>query len=161
MWGQLSTTCSNLLKQPNGELLVAVNHNWLRTMASETVDLIIWSHPPPSWTVPPERLVHSINQCNLSGNRTCNGSMRGNHLAYAATQGLLQFFPFSFFLSIGWYCGAGVFGLIGCISLSLSLALPTIFNYKKKSFHNTGSNVDKKNDIPTTKINKILTTLRS
>ena len=23
---------------------------------------------------------------------------------------------------IGWYCGAGVFGLIGCISLSLSLA---------------------------------------
>ena len=26
------------------------------------------------------------------------------------------------FLSIGWYCGAGVFELIGCISLSLSLA---------------------------------------
>ena len=36
----------------------------------------------------------------------------------------LLFFPFSFF-SIGWYCGAGVFGLIGCTSLSLSLALPT------------------------------------
>ena len=33
-----------------------------------------------------------------------------------------------FFLSIGWYCGPGVFGLIGCISLSLSLALPTFFN---------------------------------
>ena len=33
-----------------------------------------------------------------------------------------------FFLSIGWYCGAGIFGLIGCISLSLSLALPTFFN---------------------------------
>ena len=30
---------------------------------------------------------------------------------------LLIFFPFSF-LSIGWYCGAGVFGLIGCTSLS-------------------------------------------
>ena len=29
---------------------------------------------------------------------------------------------------MGWYCGAGVFGLIGCISLSLSLALPTFFN---------------------------------
>ena len=30
---------------------------------------------------------------------------------------LQLFFPFSsfFFLSIGWYCGAGVFGLIGCI----------------------------------------------
>ena len=38
------------------------------------------------------------------------------------------FFPFLFFLSIGWYCGAGVFGLIGCIPLSLSLALPTFFN---------------------------------
>ena len=39
------------------------------------------------------------------------------------------FFSFSllFFLSIGWYWGAGVFGLIGCISLSLSLALPTFF----------------------------------
>ena len=35
---------------------------------------------------------------------------------------------FLFFLSIGWYCEAGVFGLIGCISLSLSLALPTSFN---------------------------------
>ena len=32
--------CSNVLKQPNGELLVAVNHNKLRTMASETVDPI-------------------------------------------------------------------------------------------------------------------------
>ena len=39
---------------------------------------------------------------------------------------LLLFFPL-FFLSIGWYCGAGVFGLIGCILLSLSLALPTSF----------------------------------
>ena len=29
---------------------------------------------------------------------------------------------------MGWYCGAGVFGLIGCISISLSLALPTFFN---------------------------------
>ena len=89
MWGKLSTTCSNVLKQPNWELLVAVNHNQLRTMASETADLIDWSHPPPSWAVPPERIMHIINQCNLSGNRTCNRSMRGNHLAYAATQGML------------------------------------------------------------------------
>ena len=37
-------------------------------------------------------------------------------------------FPFLFFLSIGWYCGARVVGLIRCISLSLSLALPTFFN---------------------------------
>ena len=88
MWGKLSTTCSNVLKQPNGEILVAVNHNQLRTMASETVDPIDWSHPPPSWAVLPERHVHSINRCNLSGTRTCNRSMRGNHLAYAATQGI-------------------------------------------------------------------------
>ena len=85
MWGQLSTTCSNVRKQPNWEFLVAVNHNQLRTMASETVYTIDWSHPPPSWAVIPERLEHSINQCNLSRNRTCNRSMRGNHLAYAAT----------------------------------------------------------------------------
>ena len=44
-----------------------------------------------SWIVPPEHLVHSINRCNLSENRTCNRSMRGNNLAYAATQGLLQY----------------------------------------------------------------------
>ena len=47
----------------NGELLVAINHNQLRIMASEMVDPINWSHPPPSWVVPPEHLVHSINQC--------------------------------------------------------------------------------------------------
>ena len=40
---------------------------------------------------------------------------------------VFYYFPFLFFLSIGWYCGAGVFGLIGCISLSLSRALPTLF----------------------------------
>ena len=42
---------------------------------------------------------------------------------------VLYFFSVSlFFLSIGWYFGAGFFGLIGCIPLSLSLALPTFFN---------------------------------
>ena len=54
-----------------------------------TVDPINRSHPPPSLTVPPKRFVHSINRCSLSstGNRSCNFSMRSNHLAYAATQG--------------------------------------------------------------------------
>ena len=89
-WGQLSTTSSNVPKQPNGELQVAVSQNQLRTMASETVDPIDWSHPPPSWAVLPERLVHSINQCNLRRNRTCNRNTRGNHLACAATQGIYQ-----------------------------------------------------------------------
>ena len=74
-------------------LLVAVDHHQLRTIASETVDPIDWSHPPPSWVVPPERLVHSINRCSsaTAGIRTCNVAtfnMRGNHLAYAATQGM-------------------------------------------------------------------------
>ena len=41
---------------------------------------------------------------------------------------VFYFFPFLFFLSIGWYCGAGVFGLIGCIPLSLSLALRNFLN---------------------------------
>ena len=31
--------------------------------------------------------MHSINQSSLWRNRPCNFSMRGNHLAYAATQG--------------------------------------------------------------------------
>ena len=57
-------------------------------MASQTVDPIDWSHHPPSWAVLPERLVHSINQRNLSGNRTYNLSMWCNHLANAATQGI-------------------------------------------------------------------------
>ena len=31
-------------------------------MASETVDPIDWSHPPPSWAVPPElHVLHSVN----------------------------------------------------------------------------------------------------
>ena len=37
-------------------------------------------------------------------------------------------FPFLFFHSMGWCCGIGVFGLIGCWSLSPSLALPTFYN---------------------------------
>ena len=60
--GQLSTTSTNLLKQPNGELLVAVYHNQLRTMASETVDKVGWSHPHPQEQYSQSIFVHSINQ---------------------------------------------------------------------------------------------------
>ena len=90
VWSIISTTCSNLLKKPNWELLVAVDHNQLQTMALETIDPIDWVHPPPLWAVLPELLVHSINRCSLSstGNRSFNFSMRDNHLAYAATQGI-------------------------------------------------------------------------
>ena len=45
-------------------------------------------------------------------------------------------FRFHFFLSIGWYCGADVFGLIGCTSLSHSLALPTSFNNNNNNNNN-------------------------
>ena len=41
---------------------------------------------------------------------------------------VFYFFPFFFFLFIGWYCVAGVFGLIGCQSLSFGFVLSTIFN---------------------------------
>ena len=80
--GQLSTTCSNLLKWQNGEHLVAVDHNQLRTMASETVDQIDWSHPPPSWAVLLERLVHRINWCSLSstGNRPATSAYEATAL---------------------------------------------------------------------------------
>ena len=51
----------NLLKKPNGELLVAVDHNQQRTMASETVDPIDWPHTPPSWAVPTElHVLHAV-----------------------------------------------------------------------------------------------------
>ena len=54
-----------------------------------------------------------------------------------AALSLLQsstYFPILFFLSTGLYWGAWVFGLIGCISLSLSLALLTSFNNNNKKY---------------------------
>ena len=41
---------------------------------------------------------------------------------------------FLFFQSIGWHCGAGDFRLTGCISVSLSLALPAFL-------HNNNNNI--------------------
>ena len=43
-------------------------------MASETVDQIDWSHPSPSWAVPPGPPVHIVNQCGsaTAGIRSCN-----------------------------------------------------------------------------------------
>ena len=71
---QLSTSFSNLLKypNPNGELLAAVDHNQLRTMASETVDPIAWPHPPPytGHAVPPElHVLHSVMRA--ANHKTC------------------------------------------------------------------------------------------
>ena len=58
-----STTCSNLLIQP--ELLVAVDHNQLRRMASETVDPIDWLHPPPYTEQYPLSSTYYTVQCGL------------------------------------------------------------------------------------------------
>ena len=53
MCGQLSTILAVILmKEPNGKLLVAVDHNQLMPMASETVNLIDWSHPHPNGQYP-------------------------------------------------------------------------------------------------------------
>ena len=40
LWGQLSTTCNNATEVAHWQLPVAVDHNQLQTMASETVDPI-------------------------------------------------------------------------------------------------------------------------
>ena len=50
-------------------------------------------------------------------------------------------FPFLFFISVGEYCGAGVFGLIVCNSLSPSLALPTFFNNDDKDDDTINNNI--------------------
>ena len=65
-------------------------------MASETVDPIDWSHPPPSWPVPPElHVLHGVNATNkpedlLHQPRLEHAStgMKGQRTACAATQGM-------------------------------------------------------------------------
>ena len=49
---------------------------------------------------------------------------------------VLYCFHLLFFLSIGCYSGAGVFGLIGCRSLSPRIALPTSFNNNSNNNNN-------------------------
>ena len=52
----------NIMRKPNMELLVAVDHIQLWTMASEMVDPIDWSHLPTSCAVPPR--APRIGRCN-------------------------------------------------------------------------------------------------
>ena len=82
----INYTCSNLLKQPNGELIVAVDHNQLRRMVSETVDPINWSHPPPSWAVPPEHhVLHGAMWATTSEDRlVATSEDRTRDLRYAS-----------------------------------------------------------------------------
>ena len=54
---------------------------------------------------------------------------------------LVFYYVFISLLSVGWYCGAGVFGLIGYnISFSLSLALLTSFNNDNNNNNNNNNN---------------------
>ena len=64
-------------------VLVAVNHNQLRTISSETVDPIDWSHPPPNTGQYPLSSTYCTLQCGLqitrfaalSQPRTCDFRM--------------------------------------------------------------------------------------
>ena len=68
-----------------------------------------------------------LNGVGLAGfKRRANAFFYWSKLLYPYYS-LPTIFLFLFFLSIGWYCGAWGFGLIGCISVFLSLALPTFF----------------------------------
>ena len=51
-----------LLKLPNGELPVAVDHSQLLTLQSETVDSFGWPlHPTIHRAIPPEHVLHGAN----------------------------------------------------------------------------------------------------
>ena len=71
--------------------------NQLRTMASETVDPIDWSHPPPYTGQYPLNSTYCTLQCGLqitrfaalSQPRTCDFRMPDQRTAGAATQGVI------------------------------------------------------------------------
>ena len=78
-------------------VLVAVDHNQLRTMALETVDPINWLHPPHSCAVPPEiQVLHSVKTVYKSqdllhqpGLEHASTGMPDQRTACAATQGMV------------------------------------------------------------------------
>ena len=87
MWGQLSTTCcSNLLKQQNRELLVVVVHKQIRTMASEMVDPIDWSHPPTIVSSTPRAPRIARCKCRLQMTRLAASTGAGTRVHGHAKQ---------------------------------------------------------------------------
>ena len=58
-------------------------------MASETVDPIDWSHPPPSWAVPHElHVLHGVNaRLAAPGFEQASTGMPDQRTTCAATQG--------------------------------------------------------------------------
>ena len=98
--------------------LVAVNHKQLRTMASETVDPIDWSHPPPYTGQYPLSSTYCTLQCGpscksqhllhwVSRERATFG-VPDQRTACAATLGR-QYWQTSVWLGLG-YCQTGVAG---------------------------------------------------
>ena len=81
-------------------------------MASETEDPIDWSHPPPSWAVPPERLVHSINHCTS----VCCMAMS------VVWQCLLYGNVCCMAMSVVWQCR--LYGNVCCMALSVVWLCP-------------------------------------
>ena len=80
-----------LLKYHNGQLLVVVDHNQLRTMASEMVYPITWSNwlvvnPTLMYPWTPRAQYKSMQPVQDAIFATI--SIWGNHLAYAVTQGM-------------------------------------------------------------------------
>ena len=66
-------------------------------MASETVDPIDWSHPPPSWAVPPVlHVLHGVNAAyksqdllHQSGSEYASTGVPDQRTTCAATQGIV------------------------------------------------------------------------
>ena len=85
MCGQLSTTCSNLLKYPIVELLVVVDRNQLRTLVPLTDRT---PNPHGQYSQCASCLQYKSVQSQLNRESILNFSMRGNHLEYAATLGM-------------------------------------------------------------------------
>ena len=56
-------------------------------------------------------------------------------MCLSCTFSFCPFYNFPLFLSMGWYCGAEVFGLIGCKPLSLSVALRIFLNNSNNIGH--------------------------
>ena len=94
--GSIINYLQQCTEEAQWELLVAVYHNQLRTMASETVDLIDWSHRPHAWAVPPElHVLHGVNAAYKSqdllhqpGLKHASTGMPDQRTTCEATQGI-------------------------------------------------------------------------
>ena len=73
LWGQSLNTCSNATEIANEQLLVAVDHNQIRILASATVDPIDWTLPPSLYKQYPLNATCTV-QVGVApaGNRTGN-----------------------------------------------------------------------------------------